>query len=342
MNSDFDYSRLQGKKALITGGLGFIGSNIAHRCVELGARVTILDACLEPYGWNFTNIEEIRKDVEFVKGDVRNRNLLFELVEDKDLVFHMAAQVGREISLESPELDVEINCTGTINLLEACRKNRHGVKVIFAGSRGQIGEPIYFPVDEDHPQNPTDVYGINKVAGEQYLFLYSKIYSFPAVSLRLNNVYGPRCQMHAGFYGILNWFMANAMTGKTITVYGEGQQTRDYIYVDDVVDAFVRVAISDKTNGEVYFVGSGVETVFLDMVNEVIRAVGKGEKVHIPFPELRDKIDIKRFVVTYEKIHDTVGWQPQFDLRRGVEQTAQYYQKRLKDYLNRQSESGHV
>ncbi len=339
MIADFDYSLLKGKKVLITGGLGFIGSSIAHRCVELGASVMILDACLEPYGWNFTNIEEIKNNIEFIKGDIRDRNLLMKLTPNQDIIFHMAAQVGREISIESPELDVEINCTGTINLLEACRKNTKGVKVVFAGSRGQIGEPVYFPVDENHPQNPTDIYGINKMAAEQYLFLYSKISEFPVVSLRLNNVYGPRCQMHASFYGILNWFMANAMTGKAITVYGEGKQTRDYVYIDDVVDAFIRVAISEQANGQVYFVGSAVETVFLEMVNEIVRAVGTGEIVHIPFPEIRDKIDIKRFVVTYSKINAAVGWKPNYDLRTGVRKTVNYYRGRLNDYLHRGGES---
>ncbi|NIR51206.1 SDR family NAD(P)-dependent oxidoreductase [candidate division KSB1 bacterium] len=332
-NNRFDYSPMQGKNVLITGGLGFIGSNIAQRCVELGANVTILDACIEPYGWNFANISEVEQSVEFIKGDVRDRSLLKELIANKDVVFHMAAQVGREISIESPELDVEVNCTGTINVLEACRRNANGVKVVFAGSRGQIGEPITLPVDESHPQNPTDVYGINKMAAEQYLFLYNKIYDFPVVSLRLNNVYGPRCQMHAGFYGILNWFMANAMTGKPITVYGEGSQTRDYVYITDVVDAFLRTALSENANGQIYFVGSGVETVFLDMVKEIVRAVGKGEIKHVPFPKLRDKIDIKRFVVSYQKINADVGWEPQYDLRTGIDETVRFYSERLGDYL---------
>jgi nucleoside-diphosphate-sugar epimerase len=244
----------------------------------------------------------------------------------------MAAQVGREISMENPWLDTDINCNGTINVLEACRLSKNGVKVGFAGSRGQIGEPIYLPVDEKHPQNPTDVYGINKMAAEKYLLLYSHVYGIPVVSLRLNNVYGPRCQMHAGFYGILNWFMANAMDGKPITVYGEGRQTRDYVFIDDVVDAFVRVAISEKANNDFFFVGSGVETVFIDMVKEVIRAVGKGEYIHVPFPASREKIDIKRFLVTCNKLEQATGWRPQTEFARGVKLTAEYYAQHLSAY----------
>ncbi len=331
--TDFDYARMNGKRVLITGGLGFIGSSIAHKCVELGAEVTVIDACMEPYGWNHANLEGVADDVRFLKGDVRNRGMLLETVPGNDIVFHMAAQVGREISIEHPELDTEVNCNGTLNVLEACRQSSNEVKVVFAGSRGQIGEPVYMPVDEAHPQNPTDVYGINKMAAEQYLLLYGKIYKFPVVSLRLNNVYGPRCQMHAGFYGILNWFMANAMQGKPITVYGDGSQTRDYVYISDVVDAFLRVALSEAANGEIYFVGSEVETVFLDMVKTVIESVGKGNYHHIPFPETREAIDIKKFVVTCKKLSDAVGWKSEVDLKEGVQKTADYYKENLSKYL---------
>ncbi len=333
MMQDFDYQPMEGRRILITGGLGFIGSSIAGRCVSLGGRVTLLDACLDPYGWNFANIEGFEKEATFVKGDVRNRPLVERLVGDADAVFHLAAQVGREISMEKPELDAEINCMGTLNILEAARRAAQPPKVVYAGSRGQVGEPVFLPVDESHPDNPTDVYGIDKLAAEKYLLLYQKVYGIPAVSLRLNNVYGPRCQMHAGFYGILNWFMANAMRDKPITVYGDGSQTRDYVYIDDVVDAFVQVVLSEEAAGEMFYVGSGVETVFLDMVEEIVRAVGKGEVVHVPFPESREKIDIKRFVVSTKKINDFIGWKVHTDLKKGVELTVQYYRKRLEKYL---------
>ncbi|MFO7888929.1 MAG: SDR family NAD(P)-dependent oxidoreductase [bacterium] len=331
--SDFPYHLLEGKKVLITGGLGFIGSSIARRCVELGTEVTILDACLEPYGWNFANIEDIREKVQVVKGDVRDRKLVEKLVENKEIIFHMAAQVGREISMEEPRKDTEINCLGTLHLLESVRKMSQPTKVIYAGSRGQTGEPRYLPVDEKHPDNPTDIYGINKLAAEKYLLLYNWVYNIPVVSLRLNNVYGPRCQMHAGFYGILNWFMSNCMQDKPITVYGDGSQTRDYVYIDDTVDAFIRVSVSDKANGEMFFVGSGRETVFLDMVKEIVRVVGRGEVQHIAFPASREKIDIMKFVVTVEKLKRFVHWEPRVDLSEGIEKTYDFYKKNLQKYL---------
>ena len=324
---------LRGSRALITGGMGFIGSNLAHRLVAEGARVTIYDACLDPYGWNEANLDGIWDQVEFVRADVRDYDTLAKYVRGKDYIFHLAAQVGREISMADPALDVAINCNGTLNLAEAISRVNRDVKVLYAGSRGQVGEPVYLPVDEDHPMNPTDVYGANKLAAEKYLFLYGHAFEFPVVSLRLNNVYGPRCQMHHGYYGILNWFLKNAMVGETITVYGDGLQTRDYIYVDDVVDAFVRAALCSETDGEAYYVGSGVETVFLDMVKAIIAVVGKGTYVHVPFPPERQRIDIRRFVVTYAKLNRDTGWKPQIDLEDGIRRTAEYYRDRLALYL---------
>jgi nucleoside-diphosphate-sugar epimerase len=326
-----DRTGLKNKEILITGGLGFIGSNLAYQLVQQDARVTLFDARLEPYGWNDANIEEIKDDVRIVTADVRDREMVEKHVKGKDIVFHLAAQVGREISMQSPELDTQINCFGTLNICHACAK--HDAKVVYAGSRGQIGEPQYLPVDEKHPTLPTDVYGINKLAAEKYLLLFSHIYKFGAVSLRLNNVYGPRCQMHHGFYGILNWFIGNAMQEKPITVYGDGQQTRDYVYIDDVVDAFIRVAVNEKANQQIFFVGSEVETVFLDMVKTVINAVGRGSYVHVPFPSERESIDIKKFVVSCEKLFRYTDWRAQTDLKTGVNKTVEFYRQRYSDYI---------
>lgn len=330
-----DFSQLAGKKVLITGGLGFIGSNLAHRLVRERAEVTLLDACLEPYGWNPANIAEIETLVNTVQGDVRNYELLTELVRGQEYIFHLAAQVGREISMADPGLDVDINCNGTLALCRAVAAHNPGARVVYAGSRGQIGEPVYVPVDEQHPDNPTDVYGINKLAAEKYLLLYGKIYGFHAVSLRLNNVYGVRCQMQHGYYGILNWFIRNAMEGKPITVYGDGLQTRDYVYIDDVVDAFVRAALVPECNQQIFMIGSGVETLFLEMVKTVIAAVGQGEYLHIPFPPERESIDIRKFVVSYDKMSRFTGWRPEVSLAAGVERTVAFYRERLKYYLPR-------
>jgi UDP-glucose 4-epimerase len=326
-------SDLKNKKVLITGGLGFIGSNLAQLLVQLGSRVTLYDACVPPYGWNPANIVEIADEVEFIKGDIRDYDALEKQVKKHEIIIHLAAQVGREISMSDPQLDTAINCAGTLNLCRAIEHVNRDVKVVYAGSRGQIGEPLYLPVDECHPTLPTDVYGINKLAAEKYLLLYGKVFGFDAVSLRLNNVYGPRCQMRHCFYGILNWFVRNAMENQAITVYGDGLQTRDYVYVDDVVRAFATAAVTPASAGKIYMIGSAVETRFLDMVNAVITAVGQGHYVHVPFPPERESIDIRKFVITYQAMAADTGWQPQVSLSQGVEKTVQFYQQRKKDYF---------
>lgn len=326
--------QLDGKNALITGGLGFIGSNLAHRLVQKGVNVTLYDALLKPYGWNYANIKEIENDVKVKEGDIRDIQALARVAKGQDIIYHFAAQVGREISMENPQLDTDINCKGTLNLCEVCTKLEKKPKIVYAGSRGQIGEPVYLPVDENHPTTPTDIYGINKLAAEKYLLLYGNVFDFPVVSLRLNNVYGPRCQMQHGYYGILNWFIRNAMTGEPITVYGKGTQTRDYVYIDDVVEAFIAAGEYSSCDGNVYFIGSGQETVFLDMVKEIQTSVGKGKIMHIPFPEQRESIDIKKFVINYDKFNAATGWKPKVTLQTGVQKTVAFYKQRLYEYID--------
>lgn len=330
---DYKIKNMDGKKVLITGGLGFIGSNLVHKLVDLDAEVTIYDACLDPYGWNKNNIKGIEKEVAFVKGDVRDFDQLKEHIKEKELIFNFAAQVGRVISMEDPYLDTTINCVGTLNVVEACRRFNDTAKILNAGTRGEIGEPEYLPVDEKHPTNPTDIYGINKLAAEKYCLLYNQVYGIPAVSLRLNNVFGPRCQMKQSLYGILNWFIRNCMLGEKITVYGEGNQTRDYIYIDDVVDAFLLAAQSKNADKQIFMVGSGEETKFIDMVQEVIKGVGKGEYIHVPFPEDIERIDIKRFVSSNKKINEMLGWYPKTSLKEGIKKTVEFYEKNLGYYV---------
>lgn len=329
---NYEIKKMDGKKVLVIGGLGFIGSNLVHKLVDLDAEVTIYDACLNPYGWNKNNIKEIETEVAFVKGDVRDFDQLKEHIKEKDFIFNFAAQVGRSISMADPYLDTTINCVGTLNVVEACRRFNDTAKILNAGTRGVIGEPEYLPVDEKHPTNPTDIYGINKLAAEKYCLVYNQVYGIPAVSLRLNNVFGPRCQMKQSLYGILNWFIRNCMLGEKITVYGDGNQTRDYVYIDDVVDAFLLAAQSKNADKQIFMVGSGEETKFIDMVQEVIKGVGKGECIHVPFPEDIECIDIKRFVSSNKKINEMLGWYPNTSFEDGIKETVEFYEKNLKYY----------
>lgn len=326
-------SEYKGRSVLITGGLGFIGGTLAQRLVPAGAKVTVLDARIDPYGWNEANLKEIRDGVEVVDGDVRDAALLEKLVPGKDFIFHLAAQVSRLISMERPLEDVAINVNGAVNLLNACRDLNRDAAIVFAGSRGQIGEPRYTPVDEEHPDNPTDVYGITKLTAEKLFLLYHDVYGMKTVSLRLGNVYGERCQMKNDHYGVLNLFVRIAMQGGEITVFGDGMQTRDYIHIEDVANAFLMSAAAPECRGRKFIVGSGVETVFLDMVKTVVETVGSGSWAHKPFPKLLDKIDIRKFLINSAALERACGWKAGVGLREGVGRTVEFYRTRLPEYL---------
>lgn len=323
---------LSGAEILITGGAGFIGSNLAEKLVKLNAKVTILDAMISPYGGNEFNLKNIKSKISFVKGDVRSRAQVKKVIDGKDFVFHLAAQTGRNISMTNPKLDTDINCMGTLTILDQIRKNKRKPKLIFSGSRGVIGEPIYFPVDEKHPENPRDVYGINKLAAERYCLLFGNEYGFGATSLRLNNVYGPKCQIRSNHYGTLNLFIAYGLQNKVLPIYGTGLQTRDYIYVDDVVEAFV-MATSPKVDGQFFFVGTGKEASILDLVKMIKKEIPKLKYKNIPFPIDLKSVDFPRFYSTSKKIKKELSWEPKVALSEGIKLTADYYKKYLKFYL---------
>ncbi len=329
----YSIKKMDGQGALVLGGLGFMGSNLVHQLVALGAKVTIYDACLEPYGWNLVSIKEIKDDVEVVVGDIRDLDTLKTHVKNKDFIFNYAAQASHILSMRDPALDIQINCQGNMNVLEACREVNPAVKIIYAGTRGQIGEAQYLPVDEKHPTNPPDVYGINKQAAESYHLLYTKIYGIPTVAIRVGNTYGPRHQMKRSEYGVLNYFMRCAMLDEPITIYDSGEQIREYAYIDDINDAFLLAAQSDKANGEYFMIGSGVPIKFVDMAKLIIETVGKSKLVHIPFPEERKAIDVNRFYASNEKLNRVLGWHPVTSLEEGLRKTFAFYQKRLNEYI---------
>ena len=328
----YELKRMQGKRCLITGGLGFIGSNIAHKLAELGAEVSILDACLDPFGWNFANIKEIKDKVRFTKADIRDEKAMAAAVKDKDFIFNCAGQISHVDSMTDPFLDLDINCRGTLTLLEACRRFNDKAKIVYAGTRGQMGSLHYSPADEEHPDNPTDIYGADKWAAEKYHLIYHSAFGIPATSLRINNTYGERHQMKHAKYGIMNWFIRLALDGKEIPVYGDGSQTRDYNYITDVVNAAVLAAQSPKTDGKYYLLGSGSEIKFIDMVKAVIAAAGSGSYKFVPWPADRKAIEIGNFFVSYKKIRDELGWEPRTAMEDGLRRTIAFYKERHKEY----------
>jgi UDP-glucose 4-epimerase len=322
----------KGRRILITGGLGFLGSNLAHALVEMGARVSVVDALYPEYGGNRFNVEEIKNRIAIVVDDIRNQELMEKLIPEHEMVFHIAAQTSHIDSMKNPFKDLEYNCKGTLVLLEAIRKLAPDLKLIYAGTRGQFGAIQYRPVDEKHPMQPTDLYGINKMAAEHYVMLYTHKLGLKGTSLRINNTYGPRHQMKHGNYGILNWFIRLAMEDKPLTVYGSGEQLRDYNYVDDVTQAFLLAGAIPETIGEVYNLGSGQPVTFLQMCQTIIKIVGKGRIEHVPWPEERKKIEVGDYVASFEKFARTTGWQPKISLEDGLARTVTFYDRYKEHY----------
>ncbi len=334
VNSMYKLERVDGQEALVTGGLGFFGSNIAHKLAELGARVTIYDACLEPYGWNFANIAEIRDKVAFIKGDTRDKELLKEHVKGKDVIFDCAAQVSHLLSIKNPLLDAGINCIGALNLLEACREVNDSAKVVYPSTRAVTGKMIYSPVDENHPTEPADIYGVSKLAAEKYSLLYHRLYSMKTTVLRVTNSYGERVTVKREDYGLVNWWVRQALLGEQIKIYGEGKQTRDYCYIGDVVDAMLLAAASEKAEGQIFNAASGKGTSIIDLINLIIETAGSSMKVmHMPWDRTRKSIEIGDVVLDNTKIRNVLGWEPRTSLEDGIRTTIEFYRRRLKEYM---------
>ena len=327
-----DYrDEMKGKHALITGGLGFIGSNLAHALVAGGAKVTIVDSLRLECGGNRYNVEDIEGKITVHTGDIGDRALMDEAVKRKHIIFNLAGHVSHLRSFKKPEVDLEINCLSQLQLLEACRIHNPEAKIIYTGSRGQYGKPQRLPVDEDHPLNPLDVNGINKTAGEQYHLFYHRLYGMHTTSLRLTNTYGPRHCMHTPEQGFLSWFIRQAIDDETITIYGDGSQLRDFNYVTDVVDALWRVATSPNCAGEVFNVGSSESVNAREVTEMLLRIAGSGRYENVPYPAEKQKIEIGDYRADISKIKNLTGWEPQVSLEKGLEETIRFY-RREKDH----------
>jgi len=322
----------KGKKVLITGGLGFIGSNLAIKLCDFGADIVIVDSLIEDYGGNLFNIEPVKDRVKVNIADVRDESSMNYLVRDKDFIFNLAGQVSHLDSMKDPYTDLEINCMSQLSILEARRKNNKDVKIVYAGTRQQYGKPDYLPVDEKHLVHPTDVNGINKMAGEWYHILYNNVYGIKAVSLRLTNTYGPRQLLKHNRQGFFGWFIRQILDGEEIKIFGDGNQVRDFNYIDDAVNAFLIAGASNNGFGSFYNLG-GFERVSLkNLVEIMIKMNGGGSYRITPFPEERKIIDIGDFYASYEKIADELGWSPEIELAKGLKLTFDYYRKNRKHY----------
>ena len=319
------------KKVLITGGLGFLGSNLAIKLCDCGAETTIVDSLIEDYGGNLFNIEPVKNRLRINIADVRDESSMQYLVKKMDFIFNLAGQVSHIDSMVNPFIDLEINCRSQLSILEACRRNNKDVVLVYAGTRQQYGKPDYLPVDEEHLVHPTDVNGINKMAGEWYHILYNNVYGIRAVSLRLTNTYGPRQLLRHNRQGFFGWFVRQLIDGEEINIFGDGEQKRDFNYVDDVLNAFLAAGIDEKAYGNYYNLGGREIKSLKELVELMIKINGGGSYRIVPFPDDRKIIDIGDFYADFSKIEKELGWSPQVDLYRGLEETFTYY-KKYKEY----------
>lgn len=323
--------RYNGKKVLITGGLGFLGSTLAIRLAGFGAEITVIDSLIPEYGGNLFNVEPIKDQIRINISDVRDRSSINFLVKGQDYLFNLAGTLSHIDSMCDPFTDLEINCVSQLRILEACRENNPSIKIVFAGTRGQYGKAQYQPVNETHPLHPTDVNGINNNAGENYHLLYNDIYGIRACSLRLTNTYGPRHQMKHHRQGVLNWFVRKVIDGEKIRIFGSGCQIRDTNYVDDVVDAMLLAMITDSTNGEVFNLG-GEPVSLVHFVETLIEVNGCGEYELVEFPSELKEIEIGDYIASYSKLFAATGWLPRMNLREGLAKTLDYYRTNGSNY----------
>jgi len=322
----------RGRKILVTGGIGFIGSNLCRVLADLGAQVTAVDSLLPDYGGNLFNLAGYEDKVRINIADVRGHGMEY-LVQGQEVLFNLAGQVSHIDSMTDPFTDLEINCTAQLWILEAVRKRNPDLKIVYAGTRQVYGKPMRLPVDETHLLNPTDVNGINKISGELYHLVYHSVYGIRACSLRLTNTYGPRQLIRHNRQGFIGWFMRQVTLGEPIQLFGDGQQRRDFDYVDDVVEAFLRAGAMEASNGQVFNLGGEAGIPLLEVVKLMIEIAGQGSFSLTPFPPERKRIDIGDFYADATKIHRALDWRPTTSLRDGLTRTIDYYRRHKEQYL---------
>jgi len=324
----------RGRKVLITGGLGFIGSNLARQLVDLGADVMLVDSLIPDYGGNLFNIDGIADRVHVNIADIRQQSTMNFLVRDRAVVFNLAGQVSHIDSMRDPYTDLEINCRSQLTILEACRYYNPGVKVVFAGTRQVYGRPDSLPVSEAHLVRPTDVNGINKAAGEYYHLVYNNVFGVRACSLRLTNVYGPRQLIKHNRQGFIAWFIRQAIENQTISIFGDGSQLRDFVYVDDAADAFLRAGANDACNGEVFNVGGDQPFDHRTLTTMLVDVAGTGRIQYVDWPAEKKAIDIGSFYADSSKFKTMTGWSPTVKMRDGLARTVAFYRQHLDRYLD--------
>ena len=327
---------LRGRKIMITGGLGFIGSNLARLCLESGAEVTVYD-CLDPHsGGNLFNLSDIRQDINLCVNDILNFDRLCENVLDQELIINCAASTSHSFSMREPWLDQDVNNRGMINILEAMRRFNADARFIHLGTTTQLGKLEYQPADEKHPEFPTDIYSANKSVSEKYAMIYANAHQLKTTVLRLSNVFGPRASIHSPEFTFNNFFVGLALQGKPITVYGEGTQMRNVIYVEDAVKSILKISESTESFGQVYLLVSDEHLSVIDIARRTVEVIGKGEVIQIDWPEQRRKTDVGDAVLSNAKLKSLLpDWSCEDTLDSGLEKTRDFFEGKLEKYLRK-------
>lgn len=321
-----------GRRVLVTGGLGFIGSNLVRRLVTFGAKVTVVDCLIPEYGGNEFNLAGVERKVRINVADIRDHHSLPQHVRGQDYLFNLAGQTSHLDSMTDPETDLEINCRAQLALLEAVRRTNPKVRIVFASTRQLYGRPERLPVDEAHPLRPVDVNGINKQAGESFHLLYTQVHGIPSTVLRLTNTIGPRMRVKDARQTFVGVWIRALVDGRPFEVW-DGAQKRDFTYVDDAVDAFLLAAVCDQAVGRVYNLGGMSPVTLHELAELLIEINGGGEYVTKRFPTVRKKIDIGDFYADFGRIQTELGWRPRTSLRVALQRTLRYYRKHLGHYV---------
>ena len=323
----------QRRSVLITGGLGFVGSNLARRLVELGdVEVTIVDGLIPEQGGNRFNLDGIADRVSCHVVDIGRDHVADHLVGGHDYIFNLAGSTSHVDSMTDPRRDLQLNCEAQLILLEACRRFNPHVKIVFTSTRQVYGKPLYLPVDEEHRVAPPDINGIHELTAEHYHRLYQRLYGLRSVILRLTNVYGPRQLMRHPRQSFIAWFIRQAMDGGVIELFGEGRQRRDLVYVDDVVDALLLAGVSEAAENEIFNVGGDQPISLIELAEQLIALTGRGAARGVPFPPERQLIDIGTFYSCSRKIERALGWRTRTPLAVGLARTIEFYREHRVHY----------
>lgn len=324
---------ISNQKVLITGGMGFIGSNLARRLIKYDNQVTVADSLIPEYGGNFRNLYDLQDQVTINLSDVRDPFSINELIKDQNYLFNLAGQTSHLDSMENPFTDLDINAKAQLSILEACRKNNPDIRIVFASTRQIYGKPQYLPVDEKHALHPADVNGVNKIAGESYHILYNEVYGIPSSVLRLTNTYGPRMRIKDARQTFLGIWIRNLLEGKPIQIFGDGKQRRDYNFVEDVIDALLIGATRTEAVGKVYNLGSPDPLSLEDTAKVMCKLTHGSAYEFVSFPKDRQAIDVGDFICDYSSFASSFGWEPRVSFEDGILRSFEYFKQEIDHYL---------